>query len=136
MKRGRKSDLVRSAKKVVYAATAVNLAITVCKYVAAIVTGSSAMLAEAIHSTVDTGNELLLLPGMKRSLRPPDALHPFGHGKTVYFYSLLVAVYIFLIGGGLTIYEGVSRLRSPSLPTHVMTNYCVLATAAVFESYS
>jgi cation diffusion facilitator family transporter len=136
MKRGRKSDLVRSAKKVVYAATAVNLAITVCKYVAAIVTGSSAMLAEAIHSTVDTGNELLLLLGMKRSLRPPDALHPFGHGKTVYFYSLLVAVYIFLIGGGLTIYEGVSRLRSPSLPTHVMTNYCVLATAAVFESYS
>ncbi len=130
------SQTARSSNKVVYAAIAVNLAIMVCKYGAAIVTGSSAMLAEAIHSTVDTGNELLLLVGMKRSLRPPDALHPFGHGKTLYFYSLLVAVYIFLIGGGLTVYEGISGFRRPTLPEHVSINYCVLAIAAFFESYS
>lgn len=136
MKRRSKSRATGSSNKVVYAATAANLAIMVCKYAAAIVTGSSAMLAEAIHSTVDTGNELLLLRGMKRSVRPPDALHPFGHGKTLYFYSLLVAVYIFLIGGGLTMYEGISGFRRPTLPKHVAVSYCVLAIAALFESYS
>jgi len=94
------------------------------------------MWAEAIHSTVDTGNELLLLLGMKRSLRPADALHPYGHGKALYFYSLLVAVYIFGVGGGLTIYEGVSRLLHPEPNPSVAWDYAVLAVAAAFELYS
>ena len=96
-----------------YAAVAANLGISISKFLVASFTGSSAMLAEAFHSTADTGNELLLLLGMKRSARPPDELHPFGHGKALYFYSLLVAVYIFGFGGGLAIYQGVARLRHP-----------------------
>jgi len=104
--------------------------------VAALFTGSPAMLAEAVHSTVDTGNELLLLLGMKRSERPPDALHPFGHGKVLYFYSFLVAVYIFALGGGFAIYQGVSHLRHPEEFTHVAWNYAVLAIALAFEFYS
>ena len=86
-----------------YAAVAANLGISINKFLVASFTGSSAMLAEAFHSTADTGNELLLLLGMKRSARPPDELHPFGHGKALYFYSLLVAVYIFGFGGGLVV---------------------------------
>src|SRR3982074_329614 len=100
----------RASRKVIYTAITANLAIAICKYLAAAFTGSSAMLAEAFHSTVDTGNELLLLLGMKRGTRPPDALHPFGHGKVVYFYSLLVAVYIFGMGGGLAIFQGIFHL--------------------------
>jgi cation diffusion facilitator family transporter len=94
------------------------------------------MLAEAFHSTADSGNELLLLWGRKRSLRPPDTLHPFGHGKALYFYSLLVAVYIFLIGGGVSVYAGITRLRHPHPPDHSGWNYAVLALAAVFDGYS
>jgi hypothetical protein len=98
-KKNRKSVASRSSLRVVYVAIAANLAIAASKYVAAIATGSPAVLAEALHSTADTGNELLLLLGMKRSARKPDALHAFGHGKALYFYSLLVAVFIFGIGG-------------------------------------
>lgn len=94
------------------------------------------MLAEAFHSTADCGNELLLLLGMKRSERPPDLLHPFGHGKVFYFYSLLVAVYIFAVGGGLAVFEGVSHLRHPAPFTHNGWNYAVLALAAAFDLYS
>jgi cation diffusion facilitator family transporter len=126
----------RNSRKVIFGAIIANLAIGGLKFVAAIVTRSSAMLAEAVHSAADTGNELLLLLGMRRSARPPDALHPFGHGKVLYFYSLLVAVYIFAFGGGLSIYQGMSRLRHPILPEHVIWNYLVLAGAATFEFYS
>lgn len=94
------------------------------------------MMSEAFHSTADVGNELLLLFGMRRSRRPPDALHPFGHGKLLYFYSLLVAVYIFGVGGVLAAYEGIHHLRHPEPSTHVIWNYCVLAFAAVLDSYS
>lgn len=126
----------RGSKKVIYAAIATNLAIASCKYVAATITKSSAMMAEAVHSTVDTGNELLLLLGMKRSIRPADPLHPYGHGKALYFYSLLVAVYIFALGSGLAIYRGISHMWVPSLPKNVGWNYAVLAVAAAFEFYS
>lgn len=126
----------RESKGVLYAAIFANVAIAICKFAAAGVTHSSAMLAEAFHSTADTGNELLLLWGMKRSSRPPDALHPYGHGKVLYFYSLLVAVYIFGVGGGLAVHEGISHLKHPQIPSEPMWNYAVLALAAVFELYS
>ena len=126
----------RESKGVIYAAIFANIAIAVCKFAAAAVTGSSAMLAEAFHSTADSGNELLLLWGIKRSARPPDALHPYGYGKALYFYSLLVAVYIFGVGGGLALHEGISHLKHPEIPTHPGWNYAVLALAAVFDFYS
>ncbi len=126
----------RESKGVIYAAIFANIAIAVCKFVAAAITGSSAMLAEAFHSTADSGNELLLLWGIKRSARPPDSLHPYGHGKVLYFYSLLVAVYIFGVGGGLAVYEGISHLKHPEIPSHPGWNYAVLALAAVFDFYS
>jgi cation diffusion facilitator family transporter len=115
---------------------AASVAIASCKYLAAGFTRSPAMFAEALHSTADSGNELLLLLGMKRSARPPDSLHPFGHGKVLYFYSLLVAVYLFLIGGALAVFEGISHLRHPILSGDAKWNYVVLALATVFESYS
>jgi cation diffusion facilitator family transporter len=120
----------------VYVAIVANLAIATSKYVAAFLTGSSAMMAEAFHTTVDTGNELLLVFGMKRSERPPDELHPFGHGKALYFYSLLVAVYIFGIGGGLAIHEGLSHLKNPPALESPTWNYVVLGIALVFDLYS
>lgn len=120
----------------VFAGIASNLAIAGCKYVAAIITSSPAMLSEAFHSTADTGVEILLLIGMRRSRRPPDALHPFGHGKLLYFYSLLVAIYIFVVGAGLAAYEGIRHLLHPELSVRVGWNYGVLAIAAAFEFYS
>lgn len=94
------------------------------------------MLSEAFHSTADTGNELLLLLGMHRGRRPPDSLHPFGHGKLLYFYSLLVAVYIFAVGAGLAAYEGIHHILHPVFSTRVGWSYAVLALSAVFDFYS
>lgn len=126
----------RSSEKVVYSGIFANIAIAVSKYVAAAVTGSSAMLAEAFHSTADAGNELLLLVGIKRSSRPADALHPYGHGKVLYFYSLLVAVYIFGVGAGLAIHQGISHLQHPELSSRPGWNYAVLALSVGFDFYS
>jgi cation diffusion facilitator family transporter len=125
-----------SSKKVVYAAIAANVGIALSKYAAALLGGSSSMLAEAFHSTVDSGNELLLLLGMKRSARPADAGHPFGHGKEVYFWSLLVAIFIFGIGGGFSLYEGLTRLFHHQPPSDLKWNYVVLGIAALLEGYS
>ena len=126
----------RSSRKVVFAAIAANVSIAICKYIVAAATGSPAMLSEAFHSTVDTGNELLLLFDMRRSRRPADSLHPFGHGKLLYFYALLVAVYIFAVGAGLAAYEGIRHLLHPEPSTRVGWSYAVLAIAAVFDFYS
>ncbi|EYS96657.1 cation transporter [Cupriavidus sp. SK-4] len=120
----------------VYGAIAANVAIAATKFVVAAVTGSSAMLSEAIHSTVDTGNELLLLVGMARSRRPADAMHPFGYGKELYFWSLMVAVLLFGVGGGISAYEGVLHMLDPSPLTDPHWNYIVLGFALVFESIS
>ena len=87
------------------------MAIAIRKYVAAVLTGSSALLAEGLHATADTGDELRLLVGMKRSSRPPDEFNPYGHGKALYFYSLLVAVSIFGVGGGLAIPKSRPRME-------------------------
>ncbi len=97
----------------IYGAIAANAGIAVVKFIAAAATGSSAMLSEGIHSVVDTGNQLLLLFGLKRSARPASAAHPFGHGKDLYFWSLIVAIVLFGVGGGMSLYEGISHIRHP-----------------------
>ena len=125
-----------SAKKTIYAAMAANFAIAVIKFIAASFTGSSAMLSEGIHSVVDTGNELLLLLGLRLSKKPADDSHPFGYGQELYFWTLIVALFIFAIGGGMSIYEGINHLRHPEPLTDPRWNYVVLGLAAIFEGYS
>jgi cation diffusion facilitator family transporter len=122
-----------SSKLSLYGGIAANVAIAVSKFVAAYVTGSSAMLSEGIHSLVDTGNGGLLLYGMSRSQRPADAQHPFGHGKELYFWALIVAVLIFAIGGGMSFYEGIKHLEHPEPLTDPLWNYLVLGISILFE---
>ncbi|MDP6346378.1 MAG: cation diffusion facilitator family transporter [Alphaproteobacteria bacterium] len=122
-----------SSKTAVFAALTGNLAIAVTKFAAATYTGSSAMLSEAIHSLVDTGNQGLLLYGMHRAARPASAEHPFGHGKELYFWSFVVAILIFGLGAGLSIYEGVQGIRHPTPVHNVGITYIVLGLALVFE---
>ncbi|MGV8893591.1 MAG: cation diffusion facilitator family transporter [Burkholderiaceae bacterium] len=124
------------SRVVVYGAMAGNTAIAVTKFIVAGITGSSSMLSEAIHSTVDTGNNVLLLVGMKRSKRKGDADHPFGYGREIYFWSLIVGVLIFGLGGGMSIYEGIQHIRHPEPMTDPKWNYIVLAAATVFEGTS
>ena len=124
------------ARKVIYAAIVANLGIAVAKFVVAAITGSAAMLAEGIHSAVDTGNEFLLLIGERNSAKPADKRHPFGYGKALYFWALLVALSVFSLGGGLSIYHGISALRHPEPLQDPLWNYVVLAVSACFEGYS
>src|SRR3954469_4764199 len=98
------------ARRSVLAALAANSAIAIAKFAAALISGSSSMLAEAFHSVADTGNQALLLLGLKRAKQPPDEEHPFGHGKARFFWGLLVAVSLFTIGGGFSIWQGVNGL--------------------------
>ncbi|MBO4121481.1 cation diffusion facilitator family transporter [Cupriavidus gilardii] len=120
----------------IYGAIAANLAIAVTKFIVAGLTGSSAMISEAIHSTVDTGNEVLLLVGLSRSRRKADPQHPFGYGKELYFWSLIVAVLIFGLGGGISAYEGVLHMMDPEPLRDPHWNYIVLGCAAIFEGIS
>lgn len=121
------------SKKVVYAALAGNLAIALTKFIAAGLTGSSAMWSEGVHSLVDSGNQALLLYGMRRAQRPPDARFPFGYGKEVYFWSFVVALLVFSTGAGLSLYEGVRHLQHPAEIANPAINYVVLALAMVLE---
>jgi cation diffusion facilitator family transporter len=125
-----------STRKVIYAAIAANIGIAIAKFIVAALTGSAAMTAEGIHSAVDTGNEVLLLVGEKISQRPPDSKHSFGYGKAVYFWALIVALSVFSLGGGLSIYRGVHGLLDPQPTVEPRWNYAVLAVAALFEGYS
>ncbi|HEX7005280.1 MAG TPA: cation diffusion facilitator family transporter [Trueperaceae bacterium] len=122
----------------VYAALAANFGIAVVKFVAAVFTGSSAMFSEGIHSLVDTGNQGLILLGIKRGRKPADREHPFGHGKELYFWSLIVAMLLFSLGGGLAIYEGIHHITAPPAEDTggPLWNYVVLGIALVFESFA
>jgi len=122
-----------SSKKVIIAALLGNTLIALTKFVAAALTNSSAMLSEGIHSLVDTGNQMLLLYGLKRARKPADEMFPFGHGKEVYFWSFVVAIMVFAVGAGVSVYEGVIRLRDPEPVANVTINYIVLGLAFVFE---
>ena len=102
-----------TSKNVIFAALAGNLAIAVTKLGAALFTGSAAMMSEAIHSAVDTGNQIILLIGLKRAARPATASHPFGHGLQLYFYTFVVAVLIFGVGAVISITHGIERIQSP-----------------------
>lgn len=130
------ADRPKGRLLVVLGALAANLAIAVAKLVAAAISGSSAMLSEGIHSLADTGNEVLLLIGMRRSRRPPDERHPYGHGKEIYFWGLIVAMVLFGLGGGISIYEGISHWLGHREPGSTTASYLTLAVAAIFESIS
>jgi cation diffusion facilitator family transporter len=124
------------AKLSVYTALASNLAIAVTKFVAAALTGSSAMLSEGIHSLVDSANELLLLYGMKRAARPPDTTHPFGHGRELYFWSFIVALMVLALGAAASFYEGINHVLHPEPMRKPLLNYVVLVASFGFEAAS
>lgn len=125
--------MASGSKKVIFAALIGNSLISVTKFAAAAYTGSSAMLSEGIHSLVDTGNQILLLYGIKRASKPADEDFPFGYGKEIYFWSFIVAILIFALGGGISIYEGIKHLSNPEPISSPMVNYVVLGLAMVFE---
>lgn len=124
------------SRLVVYAAIGANLAIAATKFVAAGFSGSSALLSEGIHSLVDSGNEILLLVGLRRSQRPPDARFPFGYGRELYFWGLIVAVVLFGLGGGMALYEGITHMRHPAPLEDPRWAYGVIGAAALFEGIS
>lgn len=120
----------------IYYALAANFAIFVAKTFAAVLTGSSAMFAEAVHSLADCGNQGLLLLGMRRAKRPPDPNYPLGHGKAIYFWSFLVALILFSAGGMFSLYEGVHKLNHPEPLAYAWVALCVLGFAIVAEGFS
>ena len=124
----------KSSKKAIYAALAGNGMIALTKFFASAYTGSSAMFSEAIHSVVDTGNQILLLYGIKRSERPADKTHPFGYGMEVYFWSFVVAILLFGLGSGVSVYEGISKIQNPHPVTNPFVNYIVIGFAIIFET--
>jgi len=128
--------MATGSKKVIYAALAGNALIAVTKFIAASITGSSAMLSEGIHSLVDTGNQALLLYGLKRAKRPPDRSFPFGYGKEIYFWSFIVAILIFGLGAGISIYEGILHLLHPEPVKTPYVNYIVIVIAMIFEGFA
>ena len=125
--------MAAESRKVIIAALIGNLMVAITKFVAAALTGSSAMFSEAIHSIVDTGNQVMMLYGLKRASLPADERFPFGHGKEIYFWSFVVAIMIFGVGAGLSFYEGIHSLQNPKQLGNPMINYIVLSLAIVFE---
>ncbi len=124
---------VSHSKKAIYAALVGNSLIAISKFVASIITGSSAMFSEAIHSVVDSGNQLLLLYGIRRAQKKPDKTHPFGYGMELYFWTFVVAIMIFAVGAGLSIYEGIKHVQHPAPISNPMVNYIVLTLGVIFE---
>jgi cation diffusion facilitator family transporter len=126
----------KSSNFVIYAALAGNLLVALTKFCAATWTGSSAMLSEGVHSLVDTTNQVLLLYGIRRAARPPDAEHPLGHGRELYFWSFIVALLIFSLGAGISVYEGITHIQHPVTITDPAVNFVVLGLSALFEGVS
>jgi cation diffusion facilitator family transporter len=124
------------SKVAIIAAILGNVAVAVTKFIAAALTGSSAMISEGIHSLVDTGNGGLMLWGIHKSKEAPDVEHPFGHGREVYFWSLIVSIAIFAVGCGMSVYEGITHVLHPELISNAIWNYLVLGFATVFETIS
>jgi cation diffusion facilitator family transporter len=122
------------SKLFIYVALAADIGIAVTKFIAAAVTGSSAMVAEGIHSIIDSVNQLLLLLGIKRSKKRPDAKRPFGYGKELYFWSFVVSLLLFSIGGCISIYQGILRLKQPARDESQLWNYIVLAVSFLFTA--
>jgi cation diffusion facilitator family transporter len=125
-----------ASKTPIYTALGANLLIAITKLVAAVFTGSSAMVSEGIHSLVDTSNEVLLLLGISKSQKPADAKRPFGYGRELYFWSFVVSLLFFALGGGFSIYEGIEHLMHPEEVRNPIWNYIVLAIAFVFDGIS
>ena len=129
--------MAAESKTAVVAALLGNAALAILKGIAAAVTGSAAMLAETCHSVADTGNQVLLMLGMRLSRRPPDALHPFGHGRDVYFWAFVVAMMLFSVAGAFSLWEAVGKLRHPTAHgSSFLMGYAVLGVAFVFEAMS
>ncbi|WP_260923627.1 cation diffusion facilitator family transporter [Novosphingobium sp. 9] len=128
-------DVIR-ANIVLYAALAANVGIAIAKFIAALISGSSSMATEGVHSLVDSGNQILLLHGQKRAARPPDAAHPFGYGRELYFWAFVVAILIFAVGAGVSIYEGIDHIRNPHPIADATLNYIVLGIAFLLEGAS
>ena len=122
-----------ASKTVIFTALAGNALIAVTKFAAAWFTGSSAMLSEGVHSLVDTGNQILLLYGIKQSAKPATPDHPFGYGLRLYFWAFVVAILIFGLGAGISIYQGIAKIQSPHVMESAWVNYLVLAFGMVFE---
>ncbi|WP_321931767.1 cation diffusion facilitator family transporter [Paraburkholderia guartelaensis] len=122
--------------KAIFYALAANFGIAVCKFAAAAFTGSGSMFAEAIHSTADCGNQLLLLFGLRQSREPPTPLHPMGTGRAINFYSLLVALLLFFVGGAFSVYEGVHRLIAREPLRFVYVALVVLGISVALEAFS
>lgn len=124
------------SRLVIHAALAGNLCIAIAKFVAAGLSGSSAMLSEGVHSLVDTINELLLLYGLRRAEQQPDSAHPFGYGRELYFWSFIVALLVFAAGAGVSAYEGIQHIRHPEPASNHLISYTVLGISMVFEGAS
>ncbi|MCO4792439.1 MAG: cation diffusion facilitator family transporter [Bacteriovoracaceae bacterium] len=126
--------MASGSKKVIYAALIANFLISICKFAGAFITKSSAMFSEGIHSLVDTGNQVLLLFGMKQAKKPADENFPFGHGKEIYFWSFIVSILIFAVGAGFSLYEGIHSLFVAVEPKDPTINYIILGGSIIFES--
>ncbi|HEX4781768.1 MAG TPA: cation diffusion facilitator family transporter [Usitatibacter sp.] len=136
MRGGRRSQAASGSRRVIYAGIAGNVLVTITKFAAAAVTHSAAMLSEAVHSLVDTFNDALMLYGLKRAERPPTKDNPLGHGREVYFWAFVVSVLIFLLGAGVSIWQGIEHVLDPPEIDRPLVSYVVLGLAAVFEGGS